>query len=144
MTEFWARRKFHTPGLVPISVEDDAQLAKLPYDKDLFVSVRKPRNAQHHRLFWAVCNRMGEALHVNPDNIAALWKLATGHYEIVRTKSFGDVKIPKSISFAAMDQTAFKEFFDRGVLMLYEEWGIARPEVLAAVSDILEPTETRG
>lgn len=135
MTIFWAERI--AGALRPCDQESLEEFAKIPIGKPLQVEVRQPRNAAHHRLFWSLCARIAEARGVTAENIADVLKIATGHFTLVRTKSYGEIHIPKSISFAAMDQTAFHTFFERCVLTVYEEWQI-EPEL---VSDLLVPQE---
>jgi len=139
MSEFWVRREGST--LHPIDTESCDALEKLPREKLLHVEVKLPRNAAHSRLYWALCQRIGNALGIDSENISDILKISTGHCKFVRSKRYGVVRIPKSISFAAMDQTAFSEFFERCVLCISEEWGMARKDILAAVEDLLVPTE---
>lgn len=139
MSEFWVRREGST--LHPTDAESRELIDKLPREKLLHVEVKLPRNAQHHRLYWALCQRIGAALGIDSENVSDVLKISTGHCKFVRSKRYGVLRVPKSISFAAMDQAAFSEFFERCVVCICEEWGIARNDVLAAVEDILVPTE---
>lgn len=135
MSTLWCTR---TGGaLRPADDESLAEFAKLPVGKPLEVTIRQPRNAAHHRLFWSLCARIAEAKGVTAENIADVLKIATGHVQIISTKSYGRIHIPKSISFAKMDQTEFHAFFERCVLVVYDEWGI-EPEM---VNDLLLPRE---
>ena len=138
MAEFWAERI--AGALRPVDQESLDEFSKLPVGKPLHVEVKQPRNAAHHRLFWALCARIADARGVTAENIADVLKIATGHFTLVRTKSYGEIHIPKSISFAAMDQTEFRMFFERCVLVLYEEWKIEP----ASVADLLVPQERQS
>lgn len=135
MSDFWCERI--GGALRPTDQESLEEFSKLPSGKPLHVEVKQPRNAAHHRLFWALCARIAEARGVTAENIADVLKIATGHFTLVRTKSYGEIHIPKSISFAKMDQTEFRMFFERCVLVVYEEWKI-EPEMVA---DLLVPQE---
>lgn len=135
MSEFWVQRL--AGALRPADDESMDALMALPIGKPLHVEVKQPRNAAHHRLFWALCARIAEAKGVTAENIADVLKVATGHVTTVSTKSYGRIHIPKSISFAAMDQTAFRDFFERCVVVVYDEWQI-EPEF---VNDLLLPQE---
>jgi hypothetical protein len=135
MSDFWCERM--AGALRPIDQESLDEMSKLPIGRALHVEVKQPRNAAHHRLFWALCARIANARGVDSENIADVLKIATGHFTLVRTRSYGDVHIPKSISFAKMDQTEFRTFFERCVLVVYEEWKI-EPEL---VNDLLVPSE---
>lgn len=116
-------------------------LRTLPAGKLLTAEIKQSRNIQHHRLFFALCKRIGDGVGVDADNIATVFKLATGHYTLVKSKRHGELKIPKSISFSRLDQTGFRTFFDECVRVAFEEWGIEA----SALSDLLDPkTERHG
>lgn len=135
MSEFWVERV--GAGLFPDGDESFEEMSKLPVGKPLYVEVKQPRNAAFHRLYWALCARIANAKGVTAENISDVLKVATGHVTTVSTKSYGRIHIPKSISFAAMDDTAFREFFERCVMVVYDEWQI-EPEM---VNDLLLPSE---
>lgn len=135
MVDFWAQRVGGT--LVPDSVESSAVFAKVPFGKAVHIEVKQPRNGGFHRLYWALCQRVADGVDASSENISDTLKIATGHCTIVKTKSYGELRLPKSISFAAMDQTAFSEFFERCIRVIYEEWKIDP----AAVADLLAPSQ---
>lgn len=138
MTTFWAERV--AGALRPFDGDSVDEFAKLPIGKPLEVTIRQPRNAAHARLYWALCQRIAEAKGVTAENISDVLKIATGHFSLVHTKKYGNIHIPKSISFANLDQTAFRDFFERCVRVVYEEWGI-EPEM---VNDLLLPQERQS
>jgi len=139
---FWVRRIGGT--LAPIGPEDFAALCKLPCTgEDLYVEVKRPRNGAHHRLYWTMCQRIAEAIGSEAENVSDILKISTGYCTIIKTATYGEVRLPKSISFAAMDQTGFSSFFERCVQVIQSEWGIKRADVQAAVADLLVPTEAR-
>ena len=135
MAIFWAMREGMT--LRPFGAESAHALGKVQFGKALQVEVKQPRNSKHHRLFWTLCARIGDAVGCEHEDIAFLLKLRTGHVRRVHTKK-GIIEIPLSISFSAMDQLMFKGFFDKCVHVIYAEFGIAVPDVLEAVKDLLE------
>lgn len=124
-------------NLRPYGAESAAVLAKLPLTKMLKVSVVQPRNLRHHRLYFTLCHRIGDALGIEAEDISDVLKLRTGHVREIKTKH-GIERIPKSISFAAMDQDQFKAFFDKAVTIITAEWGVAREDILECVKDLLE------
>lgn len=133
--EFWAIRE----GMAfrPFGAESASSIGKLPFGKVFHVSVKQPRNGAHHRLFWTLCARIGDAVGCEHEDIAFILKIRTGHVRRLHTKQ-GIEEVPLSISFAAMDQTAFKEFFDKCVTVIYTEFGIARADILDCVKDLLQ------
>lgn len=102
------------------------------------VKIHRPRNLQHHRKWWALLQLVSDNCEVPADTLNELIKFRTGHTHTVKTKH-GIVEWPKSISFAAMDQTAFEAFFDRGVAYICEAVipGLDRDQLLAEVEAIL-------
>lgn len=134
MTTFWAQRFGEI--LRPVGPESVAQLVKLPLAKDIKIAVFQPRYAKRHRLFWLICERIGGAIGADSGVVADLLKIETGHCTVVKSARYGIVRIPKSIAFHAMDETQFREFFERCVVAICENWGSSRPEVLAAMADL--------
>src|ERR1043166_2381612 len=110
MADFWAMREGMT--LRPFGAESADAFGKLPFGKVVHVEMKQPRNGKHHRLYWTLCTRIANAIGAEPETVSDVLKIRTGHCTTVMTKR-GDLHLPKSISFAAMDQTAFNTFFDR-------------------------------
>ena len=119
--------------------ESVCELLKLPFNKSLKAEVRQPRNPAFHRLYFSLCSRIGDGVGADAESISTVFKFATGHYDILKTKSYGEVKIPKSISFAKMDNTSFREFFDRCLVVAFENWGLDA----TAFSDLLDSKTER-
>lgn len=114
MTEYVFRK--HLRGLVPMNEQAEDALRKIKQDQDVFVKFRRPRNIFHHRKLFAllnlVCNNLDAP--VTPEQLLTVIKIRTGHVDVIKTTK-GVIEIPKSISFAAMDQTAFEQFWDKAV-----------------------------
>jgi len=100
------------------------EFAKLPFGKALKAEVKQPRNPAFHRLYFALCHRIAGGIGSDAETISNVFKFATGHTDSIKTKSYGEVKIPKSISFSKMDGTQFREFFDRCIAVAFTEWGL--------------------
>lgn len=135
---FWAIRRGNS--LIPDMSDSASEMAKLPFGKRLHVEVKQPRNPGRHRLFFALCHRIADAIDVNAEALRDHLTVKAGHYYEVKTRD-GMCRYPKSIAWSKMDETAFKEFFDRCVRIIYDDFGIARPDILDAVGDLLEPKE---
>lgn len=104
-----------------MSAED---LATLPRDKDLLVTVRAPRNPRQHRLAWALANKLSQCCEFLPDAETAMdfLKIKARHVKIVHNPGTGHVfLVPKSISFASVDQSAFNRLFNRMVWVVCNE-----------------------
>lgn len=138
MSEFWAIRK--GGALHPADVESAGEFSRLPAGKVIKVTAKQPRNAAHHRLYWVLCQRIGSGIGEEAEVVSDVLKVATGHCTVVRTKTNGMLKLPKSIAWAKMDQAEFAKFFDRCVVIICTEWGMRRPDVLEQVKDLLDDT----
>lgn len=131
-------------ALHPDGQEALEEISKLPFGKPLRAEVKRDRSGPHHRLFWALCSRIGNAVGSDSEAVANVLKVSTGHCTWVQTKSHGRIPLPKSISFREMDQIAFRDFFDKCLDTIYAEWGVERTDILAAIEDLVMPTEVRG
>lgn len=105
----------HHGALRPENAAAVAAVEKIANGATVKVSISQPRNMKHHRLFWALMRLVWENQehYENVDHMVVALKVALGHCDTVITKDGGTAYIPKSISFAKMDQTAFNEFWDR-------------------------------
>ena len=129
-------------SLHPDGADCAAVLSKLPFNRLLRVEIKQPRNVQFHRLYWALCARIGDAVGADSENISDLLKIETGHCTLIRSKKYGELRLPASIAFAAMDADGFRDFFDRCVVAIYEQWGISKPDILATIADLLDPPKS--
>lgn len=136
MADYWAIRE--GMALRPFGAESATVFGKIPFGKVVHVEVKQPRNGGHHRLYWVLCKRIADAVGCEDEDIHHILKVRTGHVKQVKTKR-GIEEIPLSISWAKMDQVAFEKFWDKCLHVIEAEFGIVRPDVLAAVDDILHP-----
>lgn len=131
MTTFYARREGF--ALHPDGDESITEFAKIPIGKPVKVEVTRSRNIRFHRLYFALCARIAHAIGAETSNISDFFKISTGHTLKIRTKSYGVVEVPKSISFAAMSEDEFKAYFERCVEVAYNSWKIDP----ATIADLL-------
>lgn len=103
-------------SLVPADEQALDMLAKIKHGDMVFVEVKRGRNVAHHRLFFAMLNLVfvNQWHYRSVDELLAAFKLAIGHVDVVRTRR-GDIYIPRSISFASMDQSEFDMFYQRAI-----------------------------
>lgn len=85
------------------------------------VEVTRPRNIQHHRLYWALCSHIAQAIGASRENVSDVLKLRTGHFTVVQTKT-ERIRLPRSISFSKLDQAGFRTFFEECVKVVCEEF----------------------
>lgn len=85
--------------------------------------VRKPRNLGHHRRFFALVSVIYEnqTRYTSPEALLDAIKVHIGHCEVLRLTDGREVHVPRSISFANMDQIAFGQFWDRVVACVCRE-----------------------
>jgi hypothetical protein len=107
------------------------------------VELRRPRNIQHHRLFFALMNLVWQNIdHEKYPTVEALivrMKIDTGHRDEMVFEGGVLAYIPRSISFAAMSQDEFSQFFDRCCDWIAEKVipGITKAEILAEIEPMI-------
>ena len=138
MTEIILRKELF--GLVPTEEEGEGALRGIALGDCVKAKISRPRNLQHHRLFFALMQTIfaNQERYQSLDHLVAAFKLAIGHVDVIRTKR-GDVEIPKSIAFSNMDQDEFRKFFDRAVDFVLAEVvpGLNREELEREVLEMV-------
>lgn len=121
--------------LVPADINAEAWVRKLPLKKEVLLSGRRARSTQHHRWFFALLRKVIEATGRwdSEEQLLDALKHAVGHYTLTQTLAGEFIMVPKSINFAAMDQTKFRRFVDRCVWVMAEHLGIDAVALLDAV-----------
>ena len=74
------------------------------------VTVVRSRNINHHRKFWALCKIIFDSSERYPNTrlVCEMFKIATGHVDIVIGPQGNEIKIPKSIDFSTASLYKFK------------------------------------
>lgn len=129
-------------GLEPASREATDLLTKLKHGQVVMADVKRPRNVQHHRKLFALLNLVvdNQEHYQTAEHLLAALKCATGHADEYPLKDgSGVVMIPKSINFAAMDQTEFEKFYDRALHIIARDVipGINRADLEREVSEAM-------
>lgn len=108
-------------GLVPMYDSDYDEKKKLHEGETVMCSIRKPRNYEFHKKFFALVRltfenlpeRLVRMLSVrNEEDMLTLFKLDLGLFSTSWHCGRNVVKLD-SISFAKMDETEFQKFYDR-------------------------------
>lgn len=138
-------------ALYPVGDADRDALNRIGQGEIVSVELRKPRNVKHHRLFWALMSLVWQQLdhdkYPDVESLVTEVKIITGHYtrrDIVVDGTRYPVLTPSSISFAAMDQIAFSDFFEkvcdwvaRDVLPGVQRADLVRElEIMTGITDI--------
>lgn len=105
----------HFGALRPVNEAGEELIRSIPNGDVVKAKISRPRNAQHHRLFFALLQTVFEnqSRYQTLEHLLAAVKVATGHADLMVMRDGKEVYVPRSISFAKMDQTAFSQFFDR-------------------------------
>ena len=112
----------NTPhGLVPYGDDDYEEKKKLKDGATYSVEIKVARNLDFHRKYFAVVsyawdflNEAETATFRTKENFRKYLEISAGHCEVIyhpRLQEF--VEIPKSISFAKMDNAEFDDLYQR-------------------------------
>ena len=91
----------------------------------LLANIKRPRNIGFHRKFFALLN-MGfsnQERYENFEDYRAVFIMKTGKYKTIETDK-GVVYLPKSISFASMENLEFEELYSKMINVLIKELGL--------------------
>lgn len=108
----------HLGALRPADADAEAILRSISMGECVEVTVKRKRNPKHHRKLMALLNIVVENTDGRWPNIDALkedLKMATGLFEKRVSISGKTYFIPKSISFASMDQAEFTKWYDQAL-----------------------------
>ena len=104
-------------ALRPVDEAGEAAMRSIGQGEIVEVSLRRPRNPQHHRLFWALAALVWEQVqgpeYPTVESLVVRLKIATGHRDEYHFEDGLVAFVPRSIAFHAMDQAEFSQFFDR-------------------------------
>ena len=104
-------------ALYPADDDQWTKLSKLKEMDIVEVDVKKPRNIQFHRKYFALLNVVFEQQdkYINREHFRHEIQIRAGHFESFITEKGETVYIPKSISFASMDEHSFSKLYDNVV-----------------------------
>ena len=117
-------------GLVPMYDSDYDEKKKLHEGETVMCSIRKPRNYEFHKKFFALVRltfenlpeRLVRMLSVrNEEDMLTLFKLDLGLFSTSWHCGRNVVKLD-SISFAKMDETEFQKFYDRCIDLVLSQY----------------------
>ena len=133
-------------GLRGLEAVDEAGadvLRRIKASEVVRVEVTKPRNLSFHRRFFALLTIVWQTCGDWPsvEDLLIELKVRIGHVREVVIRDSGEVvKVPESISFSAMDETAFWQFYEKCVQVICTDMvpglddAALREEVLRAVA----------
>jgi len=123
----------------PISAE---AISALKHKETFTASIRRQRNPKHHRKWWALLSIIfpHQNAFATVQDLNNAIKIGVGLFESGKTVDGLPWVSPKSISYAAMDQNAFEQFYDKAVDMILTRIvpTISRADLEAQVHEILD------
>ena len=109
----------------PYLVPDDArarEIARSIVDKKALVWVHTARYPEHHRLAFAVMQKIADACGVPVEIVLLSLKYETGRFDWVELVDGTRISHPRSIAFESMDQADFQKFWDDSLEVLKDKW----------------------
>lgn len=120
-------------GLAPADDHAAGILKRWPLGEHVRADVRKPRSGRTHRRYWALVNLVyqNSEQFKSPDQVHAYLKIRAGHCTPIIAKGTGEIfLVPDSISYDSLDETSFREVWERVVQVVSEEiLGTGVPEI---------------
>jgi hypothetical protein len=125
MTKIVCRKRGQ--ALVPVDEDGLELFARLKDGRDVMVDVTASRNTRHHRLFFTMLRfiqlHSPNMCRVPIQKMRGILLIATGHCDTIVDTETGKVGyMPRSMSFASMDQTEFNQFFDAACAVIAHRW----------------------
>lgn len=110
-------------------------------NKAVLVDAHIPRNPRHHSLYWALMTEIAEsgAWEGDAESLSQWIKIATGLVDTIVGPDGKPYYVPRSISWASMDQASFARHFDRACfvistrLLANDRWEELRDKFVSAV-----------
>jgi hypothetical protein len=111
-------------GLAPVSAHDDELLADYAIGSMVEITVKQRRSLPQLRTYFAMLAYVNKLTDAYPtvEKLNEALKMHLGYVTTVRRFDGEEITMADSIAFAAMDQAAFKVFFDQAVKALAEKF----------------------
>ncbi len=112
-------------GLSPVSAFEAELLDRYPTGAELEITVKQRRSLPLHRTYFAMLAYVNGATEAYPtvEKLNEAIKMHLGYVTTFRRFDGEEIIMADSIAFAAMDQAAFKVFFDQATKALTEKFG---------------------
>lgn len=137
MSKFWVRR---TGGMLfAADVISRGLLLKLPVNSLAEVESRVPRNAKFHRMVFALFGLIASAFDEDVEVVRHKLLVSIGEFTEVHFNDGMMDRRPNSLSYSSMDETRFKEMFERLVKATYAIYGILPVNIRREIDTMLAP-----
>jgi len=113
-------------SVIPAYPSDEAVFESLKQGNMYKCDIRRARNPDHHRKGFALINLIfnSQERYRTIEDLLVELKLMTGWYR-EHVRSDGSlIYVPKSISFADMDQLEFERFYDAVIDIAIQKYGL--------------------
>ncbi len=109
--------------IVPATLEDAERLKRVRPGDLLPVTIRQPRNGDHHRKFMALVGFVADnhPLYSSNDDVLRVLKYRTHHFNETVTRSGRIIYEMRSIAWDAMDEGEFVEWSTKARAVLFDE-----------------------
>lgn len=106
--------------LIGLDAIDQDYLARMKPGESLECDTRKARHPEHHKKFFALFDQAFEAQNKYPNRkeLMIALKLKAGWFDEHVTRDGQLVYVPKSLSWASMDQLEFERFYREAMIAL--------------------------
>lgn len=128
-------------GLKPADPIAEEAYQAIPLGGEVFAEPKRSRSIGHHRKFFALLKLVYENQehYKSMDELLVAFKVALGHCYPIHLRSGQVAYVPKSISFAKLDQIGFDEFWDKACTLIVTKFlpGVNREELEAQVMELV-------
>lgn len=102
--------------LIPATEQDRELIEKVSQGEVIYAEFKKMRNGRHHRKYFALLNKVFEnqEKYGTFEEFRATVTVMAGHCDVVYAGDV-EIRIPRTISFAKMDQREFEIFYNNAI-----------------------------
>ena len=115
---------------------DYEKLKRIKPNEVIECEIKKKRNIMHLRKTFALFNLVyqNQELYSNIEDLRHDISIEAGYYETHKNLKGEVIKMPKSISFASMDQHAFNEYYDAVINVVVKYFHFEKESLINEVS----------
>lgn len=121
----------------PMYDSDLERIKRIKQGEGFMVDITRPRNIKFHRKFFALINLVfqNQEVYKNIDHLRNDLTVEAGFFDEA-PDFLGEVKKrPKSISFAAMDDDEFSDFYDACISTIVKYFNFDRQDIIDNVAE---------
>lgn len=107
----------------PLSQEDYEKTTRVKDGQIIEVEYKKPRNPLFHNKFMSLIRLVydNQEQYDTIEGVLNVFKVELGHCDTMYFQDH-EIRVPRSISFGAMDELEFQAFYDRAVQFALSRW----------------------